>query len=135
MSAPGGLLFVSVASHGKGLEKHRFDTKSSDSMQAVTDAAFQEVVLESISLCSLTSGHRGAVRAASWLLSWTPWPQLGDGVSVVKLNTDENPASAAKYGVMSIPTLILFKEGKEIARSVGVRSQADLMEWVNDSID
>ncbi|KKS95795.1 MAG: thioredoxin, thioredoxin 1 [Microgenomates group bacterium GW2011_GWC1_43_13] len=42
-----------------------------------------------------------------------------DKVLVVKLNIDENPASPQKYGVMSIPTTILFKGGKEIGRQVG----------------
>jgi thioredoxin 1 len=40
-------------------------------------------------------------------------------VKVVKVNTDENPDLASKYGVMSIPNLIFFKDGKEIDRVVG----------------
>lgn len=42
-----------------------------------------------------------------------------DKVLVVKLNVDENPAMSQKFGVMSIPTTILFKGGKEIGRQVG----------------
>ena len=42
-----------------------------------------------------------------------------DKVLVVKLNVDENPAIPQKFGVMSIPTTILFKGGKEIGRQVG----------------
>ncbi len=42
-----------------------------------------------------------------------------DKVLVMKLNVDENPASSQKYGVMSIPTTILFKSGKEMGRTVG----------------
>jgi len=42
-----------------------------------------------------------------------------DKVLVMKLNVDENPAAPQKYGVMSIPTTILFKAGKEIGRQVG----------------
>jgi len=42
-----------------------------------------------------------------------------DKVLVMKLNVDENPAASQKYGVMSIPTTILFKGGKEIGRQVG----------------
>src|ERR1043166_6159724 len=40
-------------------------------------------------------------------------------VSVVKLNVDDNPATAATYGIKGIPTLILFAEGKEVERIVG----------------
>lgn len=43
------------------------------------------------------------------------------GVKVAKLNIDDEPELAQKFGVMSIPTLILFKEGKEVAQMVGVQ--------------
>jgi thioredoxin 1 len=42
-----------------------------------------------------------------------------DKVVVMKLNVDENPVMSQKYGVMSIPTTILFKDGKELGRQVG----------------
>jgi thioredoxin 1 len=42
-----------------------------------------------------------------------------DKVLVMKLNVDENPASSQKYGIMSIPTTILFAGGKELGRTVG----------------
>ena len=42
-----------------------------------------------------------------------------DKVLVMKINVDENPAMSQKYGVMSIPTTILFKGGKEVSRQVG----------------
>ena len=47
-------------------------------------------------------------------------------VSVGKINVDENPATAAKFGIMSIPTIVLFKDGKPEKKVVGVRSKADL---------
>ena len=49
-------------------------------------------------------------------------------VKVCKLNVDENTKTAQAYGVMSIPTLILFKNGKEVDRVVGFRPKADLAE-------
>ncbi|MEK7497587.1 MAG: thioredoxin [Patescibacteria group bacterium] len=42
-----------------------------------------------------------------------------DKIGIAKLDVDQNQASAQKYGVMSIPTTILFKEGKEVGRQVG----------------
>jgi thioredoxin 1 len=65
---------------------------------------------------------------------WAPWcgpcrmlapvveklaGQLGDRVSFVKLNTDENPTIAGQYGVSGIPCLILFKGGQAVDRIVG----------------
>ena len=49
-----------------------------------------------------------------------------DKVAVGKLNVDENQATAAKFGIMSIPTIILFKDGKADKKVVGVRSKSDL---------
>ena len=42
-----------------------------------------------------------------------------DKISFVKINVDENPKVAEKLGIMSIPTTVLFKEGKEMGRQVG----------------
>ena len=51
-----------------------------------------------------------------------------DGKVVVgKLNVDENPATAQKYGIMSIPTIILFKDGEPAKKVIGARSKADFL--------
>jgi thioredoxin 1 len=47
--------------------------------------------------------------------------EKGQSLKVAKLNIDENPEATRTYGVMSIPSLILFKEGKEVARVIGAR--------------
>jgi len=48
-------------------------------------------------------------------------------ITVGKVNVDDENALAMKYGVMSIPTLIVFKDGKEAARIVGARPKADIL--------
>jgi len=48
-------------------------------------------------------------------------------ITVGKINVDNENALAMKYGVMSIPTLIIFKDGKETARIVGARPKADIL--------
>ena len=76
---------------------------------------------------------------------WAPWcgpcqmitpiieelAKENDGkIKVGKLNVDENPSVAGKYGVMSIPTVILFKEGKEIGRKVGFEGKEKLISLI-----
>ena len=60
--------------------------------------------------------------------------ELGDKIKIVKLNVDENPATASKYGIMSIPTLLLFKDGKLASQKVGAAPKAKLAQWLNSSI-
>ncbi|MEJ0073898.1 MAG: thioredoxin [Alphaproteobacteria bacterium] len=52
-------------------------------------------------------------------------------VKIVKLNVDENPATAAKYGIMSIPTLMLFKNGELASRQVGAAPKQKLEQWIS----
>ena len=47
--------------------------------------------------------------------------EKGERLKVAKLNVDDNPQATRQYGVMSIPSLILFKDGKEVARVVGAK--------------
>ena len=56
---------------------------------------------------------------------------LETAVRLGKIDTDAEPAAAQQYQIRSIPTLILFKGGTEIARQSGVLSQAELVGWVN----
>jgi thioredoxin 1 len=54
----------------------------------------------------------------------------GDNASVVKLNVDDNPSTAQRYGIKGIPTLILFRDGKEVERVVGATSKESIMRMV-----
>ena len=58
----------------------------------------------------------------------------GDALSVVKLNIDENPEVTRKYGVMSIPTLIMFVSGEEKARVVGARGKDAILKEIDPHI-
>jgi thioredoxin 1 len=58
----------------------------------------------------------------------------GERLKVVKLNIDDNPQAARTYGVMSIPSLILFKEGKEVARVIGAKPKDAILRDVEPHI-
>jgi len=77
---------------------------------------------------------------------WAPWcgpckmiapvleeldGELGDAVKIVKLNVDDNQETAGKYGVMSIPTLLLMKDGNVVDQVVGFQPKEALAELVN----
>ncbi len=61
--------------------------------------------------------------------------EMGDKVDVYKVNIDENPEAPSKYGVRSIPTLILFKDGKPLATKVGAAPKTTLVEWIKDEAE
>jgi thioredoxin 1 len=54
-----------------------------------------------------------------------------DGLQVAKVNIDDNPDVTRRYGIMSIPTLMLFKDGKETARLVGARGKDALLREID----
>ena len=78
---------------------------------------------------------------------WAPWcgpcQQQGpiieelakevNNAKIGKLNVDHNQKTASKFGVMSIPTLIIFKNGKPIETMVGVHQKEDLKKKINDA--
>jgi thioredoxin 1 len=55
-------------------------------------------------------------------------------LKVAKLNVDDNPAMSRKYGVMSIPTLILFKGGEEKARVIGARPKDAILREIEPHV-
>ncbi|MBI5519048.1 MAG: thioredoxin TrxC [Desulfovibrio sp.] len=80
---------------------------------------------------------------------WAPWcgpcrmmapafeeaaRRLAPGVRLGKLDTEAHPALGARFGVQSIPTLILFREGRELGRLAGARPAGDIVSWTQGSL-
>lgn len=77
---------------------------------------------------------------------WAPWcgpckmmapafeqaaAELEPKVRLAKLNTESEQGTAARFNIRSIPTLALFKDGREIARQAGAMGKADIIRWVD----
>jgi len=60
--------------------------------------------------------------------------EIGDKVKIVKIDVDENQETAHQYGVMSIPTLILFKDGEVVDKVIGYRPKEALEEFINNHL-
>jgi len=58
--------------------------------------------------------------------------EYGDKVTIAKINVDENPMSASKYGVRGLPTLMLFKDGKMVDSQLGAMSKQRIAEWIKE---
>ena len=60
--------------------------------------------------------------------------ELGGKVKIVKMNVDENQQIPAQFGIRSIPTLMLFKDGKLASQKVGAAPKSDLSRWISGAI-
>lgn len=60
--------------------------------------------------------------------------ELGEKITVVKINIDENPGVPMKYGVRGIPTLMIFSQGQVAATKVGALPKSKIKEWIESSI-
>ena len=101
----------------------------------VTDASFEKEVLNSSK----------PVLVDFWAEWCTPCRQiapaleelsseLGSKIAIAKINIDENPNVPMKYGVKSIPTLMIFKGGQVAATKVGALSKQRLKEWIDSAV-
>jgi len=60
--------------------------------------------------------------------------QLEPRLRLAKLDTEKAPGVSAQFGIRSIPTLILFRQGREVARQAGAMGAADIVHWVNSEM-
>ena len=60
--------------------------------------------------------------------------ELGDRVTIAKLNIDENPDSPMRYNVRGIPTMILFKDGQIAATKIGAAPKSALQNWLEGEL-
>ena len=60
--------------------------------------------------------------------------EMDGQVKIAKVNMDENPDLAAKYGIRSIPTLLMFKGGEPVAIQVGAAPKNKLADWISNEI-
>ncbi|MEA2929540.1 MAG: thioredoxin 1 [Hyphomicrobiales bacterium] len=101
----------------------------------VSDSNFETEVLKSTEpvVVDFWAEWCGPCRMIAPALEEIAGSPLGSKVKIVKLNVDENPATAAKYGIMSIPTLMLFKNGELASRQVGAAPKQKLEQWITSS--
>ena len=91
-------------------------------IQSVTDGEFESSVLKSSIpvLVDFWATWCGPCRMIAPIVEQIKG-ELGDKVKVVKMDIDENPSTPMRLGIMSIPTVIIFKDGKPAERTVGYR--------------
>ena len=107
----------------------------SDKIVHLTDKSFETDVLkaEGLTLVDFWAEWCGPCKMIAPILDEVAEEYDGK-LTIAKLNIDENPETAPKYGIRGIPTLLLFKNGEVAATKVGALSKGQLKEFLNANL-
>ncbi|WP_276353437.1 thioredoxin [Cohnella caldifontis] len=98
---------------------------------AVTKDNFNQTVSQGVSLLDFWAPWCGPCKMQLPIVEELS-EELQGKATVAKVNVDEEPELASQFGVMSIPTLILFKDGQPVDKLVGLQSKAALQNKINN---
>ncbi|WP_410524397.1 thioredoxin [Rickettsia australis] len=101
----------------------------------VTDSSFKKEVLESDLpvLVDFWAEWCGPCKMLTPIIDEIS-KELKGKVKVLKMNIDENPNISSEYGIRSIPTIMLFKNGEQKDTKIGLQQKNSLLDWINKSI-
>ncbi len=104
-------------------------------MKSIKDTEFESEVLNSSTpvLVDFWAEWCGPCRQLGPILEEVAG-EMGEKVKIIKMNIDEAPETPTKFGVRGIPTMILFKDGKQAATKVGSLPKSKLVEWLEGEI-
>ncbi len=97
-----------------------------------TDQTFEQEIMEGTVLVDFWATWCGPCKMLAPVLEELD-AEIGDDVKIVKIEAEENPVTAQEYGVMSVPTLLLFVNGEMKARSGGYQPKELLLEFIENN--
>jgi thioredoxin 1 len=105
----------------------------SDLVAHITDADFPKTISEGVTLVDFWAPWCGPCRSIAPVLDELAG-ELQGKAKIVKINVDENPQVAGQFGIMSIPTLIVFKDGKPVNKMIGGQPKPQLKAFIESAL-
>ncbi|HAM64119.1 MAG: thioredoxin [Firmicutes bacterium GWF2_51_9] len=102
-------------------------------MKIVKEKEFDEIVAKGVTLVDFYADWCGPCKMIAPTLEQLA-VQFEGKAEIIKVNVDETEDLAMRYKVMSIPTLILFKDGKTVAQTMGYQSKAMLEKFIGQAL-
>ncbi|MFW6158491.1 MAG: thioredoxin [Planctomycetota bacterium] len=102
-------------------------------VQELTDADFDTTITSGVTLVDLWAPWCGPCHMQTPIIEKLA-EEYADRVTVCKLNVDENQQTAIKYGIMSIPTTMIFKDGERVQQFVGVQPEERLRQALDEHL-
>lgn len=99
--------------------------------QVVTDTTFNEETDKGLVLIDFWATWCGPCRMQAPILDQLSEEYDEDEFRIVKMDVDENPQTPQQFGIMSIPTLLLTKDGQVVEKAVGVHSKEQLRQMID----
>ncbi|QKG84027.1 thioredoxin [Kroppenstedtia pulmonis] len=99
----------------------------------VTDQSFKNEVASGTVLVDFWAPWCGPCKMIAPVLDEID-QEMGDKLKIAKVNVDNNPDTAGEYGVMSIPTLMVFKDGEVVDKLHGFQPKEQLSQWLSNHI-
>ena len=105
----------------------------SNLVQQITDGQFESTIAQGVTLVDFWAPWCGPCKMIAPLLDELAGELQGQA-RIVKINVDENPEVAGRFGIMSIPTLLLFKDGQKIDQKVGGAPKPTIKAFIESAL-
>jgi len=113
--------------------RKRMNRPPSENVKELTDDNFSSVIKSGVSLVDFWAAWCGPCRVQGPIVDELA-DEMSDKANICKLDIDNHKKTAAKLGIQSIPTLMIFKDGKMVQKFVGVKSKTVLLQAINSYI-
>ena len=113
--------------------RNRMKKPPSENVKILTDGNFNATIKNGVSLVDFWAAWCGPCRVQGPIVDEIA-DEIGDKANICKLDIDQHKKTAGQLGIQSIPTILIFKDGKMVQKFVGVKSKPILIKAINSNI-